>query len=78
MSRKKIWGKKKKFVRNNAVSVKKKEKPAIKKKNLKSLKKQGLVKEGVFIGNPRGFGFVETGGDEEDIFIPAGPSMEIR
>lgn len=72
MSRKKIWGKKKKFVRNNAVSVKKKEKPAIKKKNLKSLKKQGLVKEGVFIGNPRGFGFVETGGDEEDIFIPAG------
>ena len=31
----------------------------------------GVIKEGVFIGNPRGFGFVETGEDEEDIFIPA-------
>ena len=43
----------------------------MKKKNIKSLKKQGLLAEGVFIGNARGFGFVETGEDEEDIFIPA-------
>nr|WP_306814007.1 ribonuclease R [Blautia caecimuris] len=35
------------------------------------MKKQGLLAEGVFIGNARGFGFVETGEDEEDIFIPA-------
>ena len=30
-----------------------------------------VLAEGVFIGNARGFGFVETGEDEEDIFIPA-------
>ena len=30
-----------------------------------------VLTEGVFIGNARGFGFVETGEDEEDIFIPA-------
>lgn len=61
MSRKKIWEKKKKFS---------KEKRVFKKKNIKSLKKQGLLKEGIFIGNPRGFGFVETGEEEEDVFIP--------
>ena len=61
MSRKKIWEKKKKFS---------KEKHGLKKKNIKSLKKQGLLKEGIFVGNPRGFGFVETGDEEEDIFIP--------
>ncbi|WP_308784210.1 ribonuclease R, partial [uncultured Blautia sp.] len=38
---------------------------------IKNLEKLGLIKEGIFIGNPRGFGFVETGEDEEDIFIPA-------
>ena len=63
MSRKKIWEKKKRFPKENRASFKK--------KNIKSLKKQGLLAEGVFIGNARGFGFVETGGDEEDIFIPA-------
>ena len=63
MSRKKIWEKKKRFQKENRASFKK--------KNIKSLKKQGLLAEGVFIGNARGFGFVETGEDEEDIFIPA-------
>lgn len=63
MSRKKIWEKKKRFPKENRASFKK--------KNINSLKKQGLLAEGVFIGNARGFGFVETGEDEEDIFIPA-------
>ena len=63
MSRKKIWEKKKRFPKENRASFKK--------KNIKSLKKQGLLAEGVFIVNARGFGFVETGEDEEDIFIPA-------
>ena len=63
MSREKIWEKKKRFPKENRASFKK--------KNIKSLKKQGLLAEGVFIGNARGFGFVETGEDEEDIFIPA-------
>ena len=63
MSRKKIWEKKKRFPKENRASFKK--------KNIKSLKKQGLLAEGVFIGNARGFGFVETGEDEEDIYIPA-------
>ena len=63
MSRKKIWEKKKRVPKENRASFKK--------KNIKSLKKQGLLAEGVFIGNARGFGFVETGEDEEDIFIPA-------
>ena len=63
MSIKKIWEKKKRFPKENRASFKK--------KNIKSLKKQGLLAEGVFIGNARGFGFVETGEDEEDIFIPA-------
>lgn len=62
MSRKKIWEKKKRFPKENHASYKKK---------IKSLKKQGLLAEGVFIGNARGFGFVETAEDEEDIFIPA-------
>ena len=62
MSRKKIWEKKKRFPKENHASYKK--------KNIKSLKKQGLLAEGVFIGNARGFGFVETAEDEEDIFIP--------
>lgn len=51
MSRKKIWEKKKRFPKENRASFKK--------KNIKSLKKQGLLAEGVFIGNARGFGFVE-------------------
>lgn len=28
------------------------------------------IKEGIFIGHPKGFGFVEIEGEEEDIFIP--------
>jgi ribonuclease R len=62
VSRKKVWEKKKKFSKDNH---------KLKKKNIKNLEKLGLIKEGIFIGNPRGFGFVETGEDEEDIFIPA-------
>lgn len=31
---------------------------------------EGTVMEGVFIGHPKGFGFVEIEGEEEDIFIP--------
>lgn len=31
---------------------------------------EGTVKEGIFIGHPKGFGFVEIEGEEEDIFIP--------
>lgn len=62
MSRKKVREKKKKFSKDNH---------KLKKKNIKNLEKLGLIKEGIFIGNPRGFGFVETGEDEEDIFIPA-------
>ena len=30
----------------------------------------GTVAEGIFIGHPRGFGFVEIEGEEEDVFIP--------
>lgn len=44
-----------------------------KKKNFskkpKEKEPQGIKKEGVFIGHPKGFGFVEVEG-EEDIFIP--------
>ena len=64
MSRKKIWEKKKKFSRQ-----KQSLKP--KKKNIKEYKKLGLIKEGTFIGNHKGFGFVELEEEEEDIFIPA-------
>lgn len=67
MSRKQVREKKKKKKFS-------KEKQMIKpkKKDLKELKKRGLLKEGTFIGNQRGFGFVEIEGEEEDIFIPAG------
>lgn len=30
----------------------------------------GTLAEGIFIGHPRGFGFVEIEGEEEDIYIP--------
>lgn len=33
-------------------------------------KSKGVTKEGIFIGHPKGFGFVELDGEEEDIFIP--------
>ena len=38
-------------------------------KKPKEKEPQGIKKEGVFIGHPKGFGFVEVEG-EEDIFIP--------
>lgn len=31
---------------------------------------EGVQAEGIFIGHPKGFGFVEIEGEEEDIFIP--------
>ena len=64
MSRKKIWEKRKKFPGKKQII-----KP--KKKNIKEYKKLGLIKEGTFIGNHKGFGFVELEEEEEDIFIPA-------
>ena len=41
------------------------------KKSIKEFKKLGLIKEGTFIGNHKGFGFVELEEEEDDIFIPA-------
>ncbi len=64
MSRKKIWEKRKKFPGKKQII-----KP--KKKNIKDYKKLGLIKEGTFIGNHKGFGFVELEEEEDDIFIPA-------
>lgn len=40
-----------------------------KKKKLRTLPRN-FHKTGTFIGNPRGFGFVEIEGEEEDLFIP--------
>ena len=65
MNRKKIWEKKKNFSRKKSI-----QKP--KKKSIKEFKKLGLIKEGTFIGNHKGFGFVELEEEEDDIFIPAG------
>lgn len=49
----------------------------LEKENLLSVSKKGKytkpvenIREGVFIGNNKGFGFVEIEGEEEDIFIP--------
>lgn len=39
-------------------------------KNGKHGSSEGIVMEGVFIGHPKGFGFVEIEGEEEDVFIP--------
>ena len=64
MNRKKIWEKKKNFSRKKSI-----QKP--KKKTIKEFKKLGLIKEGTFIGNHKGFGFVELEEEEDDIFIPA-------
>ena len=66
VSKKKIWEKKKKkkFPKQKAVI-----KP--KKRDIRELSRLGLIREGIFIGNARGFGFVELEEEEEDIFIPA-------
>ena len=64
MNRKKIWEKKKNFSRKKSI-----QKP--KKKSIKEFKKLGLIKEGTFFGNHKGFGFVELEEEEDDIFIPA-------
>lgn len=64
MNRKKIWEKKKNFSRKKSI-----QKP--KKKSIREFQKLGLIKEGTFIGNHKGFGFVELEEEENDIFIPA-------
>ena len=64
MNRKKIWEKKKNFSRKKSI-----QKP--KKKSVREFQKLGLIKEGTFIGNHKGFGFVELEEDDDDIFIPA-------
>ena len=56
MGRKKIWEKKKKFSKQKKTD---KNKFKLKKRDLRELEKKGLVKEGMFIGNQKGFGFVE-------------------
>lgn len=68
MGRKKIWEKKKKFSKQKKTD---KNKFKLKKRDLRELEKKGLVKEGMFIGNQKGFGFVELEDEEDDIFIPA-------
>ena len=73
MSRKRVQEKKKfsgkkKFVKGRTVKQKV-VKP--KKREIREWEKQGLIREGIFIGNQKGFGFVEVEGEEEDIFIPA-------
>ena len=68
MSRKKNWEKKKKFSKGKQI---KKDKFKLKKRDLREFEKQGLIKEGTFIGNQKGFGFVELENEEDDIFIPA-------
>ena len=63
MSKKKIWEKKKKKkFSKEKISVKPK------KRDIKALSKLGLIKEGIFIGNHKGFGFVELEEEEDDIF----------
>ena len=68
MSRKKNWEKKKKFSKGKQI---KKDRFKLKKRDLRDFEKQGLIKEGTFIGNQKGFGFVELENEEDDIFIPA-------
>mgnify|MGYP004594000115 FL=1 len=68
MSRKKNWEKKKKFSKGKQI---KKDRFKLKKRDLREFEKQGLIKEGTFIGNQKGFGFVELEDEEDDIFIPA-------
>ena len=66
VSKKKIWEKKKKKkFSKEKISVRPK------KRDIKALSKLGLIKEGTFIGNHKGFGFVELEEEEDDIFIPA-------
>ena len=74
MSRKKVQEKKKKlsgkkkFIKTKAVKPKT---VTPKKREIREWEKQGLIRVGTFIGNQKGFGFVEVEGEEEDIFIPA-------
>ena len=68
MGRKKNWEKKKKFSKQKKTD---KNKFKLKKRDLRELEKKDLVKEGMFIGNQKGFGFVELEDEEDDIFIPA-------
>ena len=68
MSRKRNWEKKKKFSKQKQTN---RNQFKLKKKDLRELEKKGLIKEGIFIGNQKGFGFVELEDEEDDIFVPA-------
>ena len=46
------------------------EKPGRRRNARKADIPEGVQAEGIFIGHPKGFGFVEIEGEEEDIFIP--------
>ena len=46
------------------------EKPGRKRNDRRTEIPEGVQAEGIFIGHPKGFGFVEIEGEEEDIFIP--------
>ena len=50
MSRKKNWEKKKKFSKGKQI---KKDRFKLKKRDLREFEKQGLIKEGTFIGNQK-------------------------
>ena len=58
--------------RYHKISGKKKKQGLPQKEKLKTKKKKESqeVREGIFIGHPKGFGFVELAQGEEDIFIP--------
>ena len=47
-----------------------KKKDKNKKDKNKKEQPEGIQAEGTFIGHPKGFGFVEIEGQDEDIFIP--------
>ena len=64
MSRKKNWEKKKKFSKGKQI---KKDKFKLKKRDLREFEKQGLIKEGTFIGS----GTTVYGGCKAGFQIPA-------
>lgn len=66
----KVWTDEKGRYHKTSGKKKKKDGSRKEKKNLSKKKDTGQVREGIFIGHPKGFGFVELGEGEEDIFIP--------
>ena len=77
MKRSKENGKRKKMTvitmteeKNTDQSMAEKKKDKNKKDKNKKEQPEGIQAEGTFIGHPKGFGFVEIEGQDEDIFIP--------